>query len=119
QAAAGGRCVMSECGHDEVPVWGKGLEQGVQVSPAIFRVGQKMKHRPVMPKVVGAERSTLSDIAFNPSDLPGAITQPGLRSCQRDPRNIQHGHLLEPQVQQMIDQCGISSPYIDKTGGWI
>ena len=104
QSAASLRTVGCKGGHDHRTVGHKRGVQRLQVSGPVGCVGQKMKHRAVMPDVVGAPGRSGRDIRDIPVDPACAVTQPLAGAVQRGGRDVEDGQILPTAVKQFVDQ---------------
>ena len=63
-----------------------------------------MKHRPVVPDVVGARGAPPGDVLGDPVDLPGRRSDPRLGSLKGGGGNIQDGEVAPTGGEEGVHQ---------------
>ncbi len=105
KARASLRSLRSERRDDEVTTRRNGVAHLLDVAPAVLRVGQEMEDRTVMPYLkVRWRQSDQRDIGRDPRDGGWARSNPIPRRVQRRGRNIHHGDIGIPGIDEVINQ---------------
>src|SRR5947207_982183 len=117
QAAALFRAVEREGSDDGVPADFQAAPEAGDVGGAIACVGEKVKRRPVVPDIVGLGRFKGRRVRDDPADTLGAgakaALKAGLGGSQRRARQIEHGNVLEPLLDEMVDQPRSTAANVD------
>ena len=114
ETTAGLRAFRRKSGDDQMATGFQSMLQLVQVPSLVCRIGEKVKHGPVMPDAVGSLQAGFQQIGFQPVDLCGPVSQARLGLGQRAGGNIQHAEVGPALVEKMIHQPRYTTPYIDE-----
>src|SRR5262249_27609748 len=86
---------------------------GGNVSLARRAITQKVKYRPVVPKVVGSNvQLSVCNISTDPANPGLPLSEPGAGRVQSCLRQIQNGEILIPALKKIVDKCGGAAPDI-------
>jgi len=121
KAAALGRPVFRERGDYDVAARLHGVEYAVNVGGPVFRRRQKMKHRAIVPHVVGVRsEGDLRDIGLEPVNPWGTRTQSAPGRFQCGTGQVENGDIAKSVVQQVIDECRCAPAHVDNrtVGGY-
>ena len=96
------------------------MSAGLQSSPealdigsAVFLIGEKVERRPVVPDVVSLHRLPDRGICHQPANPVGARSEASLGSLQCRVRQIKHGDILKPLLDEMVDQPRSAATNVD------
>ena len=120
EAAAFCRALGSERAHDDVAARPNGASDLANVRNTLLRIREEMKDSPVMPNVISPRPQLhLRYVRDQPVNSLCGLSQPLPAGLDGDLRDIQDCDVLKSSCDQVVNERGFASAYVDDRSGKI
>lgn len=86
------------------------------VAGAVVGVGQKVKHRTIVPDIGASNGPIACHVHFDPLHGGRFWTETCPRTIERGTRNIENGHAARTPVEYRVHEAGIPTPDVNDSG---
>lgn len=118
QAAAFFRTVRAESCDEHVAPDAHASDYLLDVTPPVVRIGEEVKHRAIVPHVVGGRwQFDVQDVALDPVHATPLLCQTGATLAKCGAGKIQRRNFPVLAVEQAVDQGRCPAPHVDDRGG--
>ena len=91
----------------------EGLAQVLDVCITLFNSRQEMQHRTIVPDVDRWNGPSPGYVRLDPGDEVGSIRKTITRTRESGFRDVENRDARQSSVEKMVDEAGISAPYVD------